>query len=375
MKIHFLDKNSLDGDLATYSCIFTDNEMLDTNKKLVIFGAGLYGYELKKVLESVEDGLWSRAFAFIDNDKSKVGKKLSGLEVFSTQLIKERPQDFCVIIAVNSNRSHVFIRKQLLGYGISDESIGHYKPIWTLDYDEFNDERVLPAFVDAYSEIYREVQISTLNEQGFFWKAYWSASSMYSKSICKWILEKCENKKQTGMLDIGPGAGLQSIAFKKLLDVDITWMNLTDSSNELTKKHGIKVIVGNVETDEIDIEERFDIIMLSQVLEHFHFNPVATMNKIKKWLKPDGTLYVGVPNVAVTKGPSIYDSWDEMPVYSPNSNLPELLESDYGEHVKEPTYDEMIHLFKEVDLYVDKFEYSCKGNIMEFALKFNNGVA
>lgn len=49
--------------------------------------------------------------------------------------------------------------------------------------------------------------------------------------------------------------------------------------------------------DELPEEERHDVILLVHVLEHLR-DPLASMTKLRKMLRPGGRLYVEVPNVA-----------------------------------------------------------------------------
>lgn len=46
----------------------------------------------------------------------------------------------------------------------------------------------------------------------------------------------------------------------------------------------------------------FDVISTHHVLEHLR-NPAETMERLARWLKPDGILYAAVPNMAATGKP------------------------------------------------------------------------
>jgi 2-polyprenyl-3-methyl-5-hydroxy-6-metoxy-1,4-benzoquinol methylase len=44
-----------------------------------------------------------------------------------------------------------------------------------------------------------------------------------------------------------------------------------------------------------DASSRFDLIICSQILEHIH-NPLAMLDNLKRLLKDDGVIFIGVPN-------------------------------------------------------------------------------
>ena len=65
--------------------------------------------------------------------------------------------------------------------------------------------------------------------------------------------------------------------------------------------HGVEVL------DEAEDPNRFpaghfDVISTHHVLEHLR-NPAETMERLARWLKPDGILYAAVPNMAATGKP------------------------------------------------------------------------
>jgi SAM-dependent methyltransferase len=61
-----------------------------------------------------------------------------------------------------------------------------------------------------------------------------------------------------------------------------------------------RVIVGNLDTMDLDAElgeDRFDVILAADVLEHLR-DPLATLRALRAFLKPDGTFVVSLPNIA-----------------------------------------------------------------------------
>ena len=81
-----------------------------------------------------------------------------------------------------------------------------------------------------------------------------------------------KDKPKQAYLEIGPGVGVFSLALKKLLDIDITWLNIPyeekqwaewrkKTSRELYGKYDIKIKEAYVELEDFDGE--YDIILLS----------------------------------------------------------------------------------------------------------------
>ena len=372
MKVHILDKKQLLGPMAEYLFLFTEGDNIDTSKKLVIFGAGAGGYELKHPLIHHTKKLGGKGvYAYIDNDEAKIGRQLSGLEIMPRQIIKENPDDYYIIIAARLNNMH-WIKKQLLNYNVNAANIAFYFPIITMDFELFGNKDFVAAVTDAISDAFKptpliDIKLPLLND---------SISTIhYNKSLCEWILIDFSNRKNLRMLDIGPGKGIQSIIFKRLLDVNITWIDVLEEAeyfndkqhvNEnlryLQENYNFHIVKGNIETISYDFEVGFDIILFSFVLEHLHYHPVETMKKILSWLKPSGKLYLTVPDNKRRKGERFYDHWREMPIYDASAPLKI---TDYG-HQQEYHYEEAIELFDELQLEVERYELD--GPTMAFTL-------
>lgn len=71
-------------------------------------------------------------------------------------------------------------------------------------------------------------------------------------------------------------------------------ITITNEEVEYGKKRGLDIRYGNVESNDFVLEERFDVIFANNIFEHL-YSPHAFLCKIKKYLKPDGILILGVP--------------------------------------------------------------------------------
>jgi len=237
----------------------------------------------------------------------------------------------------------------------------------------FGNKSYVDSAISAFTDAYKHIPLIEIDLNGL---ATWVSAIEWSNYLCEWILCDFNGMKNIRMLDIGPGMGIQSIALKKLLDVDITWIDVLESGyfptqyasnllRYLREKFNIHLEQGNIETIECDFKDGFDIILFSNVLEHFHYHPVATMKKMISWLKPGGKLYLGMPDNRIRKGPRYYDTWKEMPIYDPKHPVKI---TEYG-HQFEYYYEEAIDLFDELKLQVERFERSGNNVQLLFTLK------
>ncbi len=64
------------------------------------------------------------------------------------------------------------------------------------------------------------------------------------------------------------------------------------------KSRGLDVRQGNIESPDFSLEEKFDVIFSNNLLEHL-YSPHGFLHNIKKYLKSDGILILGVPCMPV----------------------------------------------------------------------------
>lgn len=99
---------------------------------------------------------------------------------------------------------------------------------------------------------------------------------------------------KTHILDIGSGTCVFLHEMKKY------WLQTSCvDPDEEAVNHAGKVVGVNYayhgSIDDCEIKQKYDIITLNKVLEHLP-NPVETLKKVKKMLKPDGVIYIELPD-------------------------------------------------------------------------------
>ena len=131
-----------------------------------------------------------------------------------------------------------------------------------------------------------------------YWKPqYFEIQDNYMDGLIKWMnsIEKIE--KGAKILDIGAGIGKAMVAFElKGYDVygiepSLPFYERAIEKMNLKKE---KIKLSMIEDCEYD-ENTFDVILLTTVLEHL-YEPSFILNKVLKWLKTNGLLFIEVPS-------------------------------------------------------------------------------
>ena len=109
------------------------------------------------------------------------------------------------------------------------------------------------------------------------------------------------------ILDIGSGMGYGLIYLKENIFSGAEYFAIESSLHckEFLNSNGINVLTSDVDSDwDQNYEGAFDFIILRHVLEHF-LSPIDVLKKISKVLKPDGIVYIAVPNAMKPKRPML----------------------------------------------------------------------
>ncbi|MES2777494.1 MAG: class I SAM-dependent methyltransferase [Bacteroidota bacterium] len=126
-------------------------------------------------------------------------------------------------------------------------------------------------------------------------------SSFYSDAILAFdvlFVEKAYAQfrpyfKGKSCLELGPATGYMT----RLLIDDFEKVTVVEGSESLIAQipNHVKLVKHFALFEEFEPGEQFDTIIVNHVLEHIE-HPVELLLRIKRWLKPAGSLIVGVPN-------------------------------------------------------------------------------
>ena len=111
------------------------------------------------------------------------------------------------------------------------------------------------------------------------------------------ILEYTKGK--TSLLELGLGHGFTTSIFSKHFAKHIVLEGSDAVINNFHKKYeGCPAKIVKTYFEEYSSSEKFDVIVMGFILEHVD-DPIQILSHFKKYLAPDGQLFVAVPNAAV----------------------------------------------------------------------------
>jgi len=100
------------------------------------------------------------------------------------------------------------------------------------------------------------------------------------------------------VLDIGCSSGHFGRQLMKQKKCIVDGIELDEADSKIASKYLRNVWTLNIETDDLNaIKEKYDVIILADVIEHLVFPSVA-LQRIKHLLKPSGILVFSVPNMS-----------------------------------------------------------------------------
>lgn len=166
------------------------------------------------------------------------------------------------------------------------------------------------------------------------------------------LIQKYDNNKS--LLDIGAHylhvlLGAYHLGYKNIFGIDLDIVN-SISANRAKK---INAIIKNCNLEKENIpfrDQSFDIVLLTETLEHFNFHPKKVFEEIVRVLKPNGELIITTPNLLrlnnrlkLILGKSI--NYDIREDYTPST------------HYREYSAAEVEYLLNIADLKMRKLKY------------------
>lgn len=169
-----------------------------------------------------------------------------------------------------------------------------------LHFRRFHEYR-LKTFADAYSEYYSKTELMRRYMHGLllsniFWLNHANALEYYISGYLP------RNRHGYDHLEVGPGHGLLIyFAARDPNANSLTGWDVSEGSIQSTRRAlatiGVERKVDLVRQDVFDASgarERFDSVVVSEVLEHLE-DPLRALRSLKKWMRPDGRIWVNMP--------------------------------------------------------------------------------
>lgn len=344
------------------------------NKKIVLVGTGDNSFYAEKLLGEI--GI--QIYAYIDNLEKVQGDFLRGKQVYSPyDLFKE--EDVYFIIAV-SNQHIMDIRLQFMVHGVVDYGI-----FYVTGFHDYSNEDVMlhNVLLDAVNEICFDGETVEIALPLDAWNGgngvgisnTLLGSTRWSNWIYIWENEFLEENRNAKVLEVGPGYGLMTLVLLKIFpNIQVDWLLMGKKNNTLLDDispyaHSLKKIKTKyngrinewydyIEKKECNIDKKYNLIILTEVLEHFALNPINTLKKLCHSLESGGKLVISTPNW----GPAYkYKNWSEMPVCGEVSDDRYLQLLKAG-HTYQYSKQELVEIFEQVGLEIEQYKISDSNN-------------
>ncbi len=352
--------------------LLADEELMKVSR-IAVFGTGIEAYLIMGYLKEI--GI--KVDCFVNNDADMRGKKLCGIDIVLPSEVMNKAYYFISAMPkVNYNNEVLWQLKM------------HNQDKWGLafihtfhSYRDY-DAKLQAIVMEGINEILcggerknksiRDIikLVANCGPSGNFMgqipELCWTTS--WSHCLIEWFYEKYALSHMTergtsnlSMLEIGAGRGLFSLTAQKINPmIDIKWLcyNMEESSEKPVSgkyldypERLFETYFGVIEQPSYEIREQFDIIVMTEVLEHFVVNPVKTMKKIRDMLKEDGCLFLSTPN------------WGHLPLLDSYKELPEWISiEDYADrqvgHAYQYSKSELEELMGESGLIIEKYARS-----------------
>jgi 2-polyprenyl-3-methyl-5-hydroxy-6-metoxy-1,4-benzoquinol methylase len=155
---------------------------------------------------------------------------------------------------------------------------------------EFGEQYTYPDLKDEITAVFIGI-----NEP---YEGYWAESENYVLNIMKKHIEQNDKSEKKSLLDAGCGEGRLIPDFSKYFDymlaIDPDKSRLS-IAKETIQNLGIsdKVHFDDTPIQELEEQEKFDVILCSHVLQHVHLDLVPKIiDKLKRILKESGLLFI-----------------------------------------------------------------------------------
>jgi SAM-dependent methyltransferase len=191
---------------------------------------------------------------------------------------------------------------------------------------------------------------------GYYDRAYRKMEPLYWTRIPGWMREDSRKRKVGRILDIGCGYGTLLALSTEIYGAQGYCMDVTEylKPSFAAPRH-LRFARGNIELSPIPWSGKFDVVVLTEVLEHFNFQPLPTLRKIHDALGPEGVLFLSTPDAR---------DWGRVLTYY--QNLSDLPSPDPSRKIRNAhiwiyNEEEITTLLDQAGFRIERLEYA-RGN-------------
>jgi glycosyltransferase involved in cell wall biosynthesis/cyclopropane fatty-acyl-phospholipid synthase-like methyltransferase len=209
-------------------------------------------------------------------------------------------------------------------------------------------------------------------EDHHYTKDYSRCEEGFWAHIPGWLEEAGRRSKPSLVLDIGAAYGTLAALCTQLFNCRAHCTDVVPfMSADVARIHDLTIHFPlNVETSPLP-KGSFDIVLLTETLEHFNYHPLPTLRKIRKALAKDGRLFLTTPDAATWgRAAQYYASLAEIP--KPPKRRPE---SWIDDHIWQYTRDELMEVIGKAGFVVEREAMSSNGIATHFNLELRAAVS
>lgn len=177
------------------------------------------------------------------------------------------------------------------------------------------------------------------------------------------ILELLKYSRHLRILDVGCATGFLGEKLRKQGNF-VVGIDISEKAIQKAKKYLDEVYALNIETDPLPKLPKFDLIIMSEIIEHL-FQPEESLKKIAKFLKIGGKLLITTPNI-------LY--WGNRFQFLTGK----FEYTDQGHfdksHIHFFSYKTLINLIKQIGLTVIAENHVVQGSISQMLVKHKPGM-
>ena len=211
----------------------------------------------------------------------------------------------------------------------------------------------LPPTSDAELKVIQNAIVRADGPGGYYDHAYREMEPRYWTRIPGWMREDAHERKANRILDIGCGYGTLLALATEIYGAHGYCMDVTRYLKpDFARRRHLLFARGNVELASIPWSGKFDIVILTEVLEHFNFQPLPTLRKIHDALAAGGTLFLSTPDARDWgRLLTFYHSLAELPMPDPSHQV-------HDAHIWIYSQDEVTTLLDQAGFRIVRLEYA-----------------
>lgn len=190
-------------------------------------------------------------------------------------------------------------------------------------------------------------------KQNSYYESNYSAQELfYWHPIPKWIMEM---QSVYSAIDIGAAYG--TLLIFSALNKGTKILHAIDPveymSKSLISDFGIVLHTLDFERSDFESNDKFDLVIFTEVIEHLNFHPASTLNKIKRLMHKDSRLLISTPDALEWgRTTKYYSTLDEIPPFAEQNS------KWVDDHIWQYTKEELDEIFIKNGFIIEKFTYA-----------------